>query len=120
MADFLSEAWIADLGRRLGVAGAVPLEGAEVFRVVIEMYDAPATVPHAITLTLGLEGARVDVGDHLAADALMRLSYLDATSLHAGRFDSATALREGRIKVRGDMSLVAGALTWLQRAHATG
>ena len=120
MADFLSEVWVAERQRRLDDAGPVPLEGADVVHVVIEMYDAPNSVPRALTLTLGVEGARLDVGDHPGADALVRLSYLDATSLHAGQFDSATALREGRIKVRGDFSLVVGALAWLQRAHALG
>ena len=118
MADFLSAQWIAQRQRRLDELGAVPLEEAEVVRVVIEFPDAPGTVAHALTLTLGVDGARLEIGDHLGADALVRLSYLDATALHQGRLDSATALREGRVKVRGDLRLVVDALGWLQRASA--
>ena len=117
MADFLSEVWFAELSELLARSGPVPLEGPGVYRVVIEIYDAPGSVPHAMTLSLGRDGATVAVGDHLAADAILRLSYLDAKSLHEGRFDSATALREGRVKVRGDMTLIIDALAWLQRAH---
>ena len=119
MADFLSDAWFGELSELLASAGPVPLEGSGTFRVVIEIYDAPGALPHAmtLTLTLGTDGATVAVGDHLAADALLRLSYLDAKSLHEGRFDSASALREGRVKVRGDMTLVIGALAWFQGAH---
>ena len=49
------------------------------------------------------------------------LEFLDAPSGVAhtmtGRFDSATALREGRVKVRGDINAVVPLLSWLQLAH---
>jgi putative sterol carrier protein len=70
-----------------------------------------------MTFTLGPEGASVDAGDHLAADALLRLSFADATALTSGQFDSATALREGRIKVRGDINAIVPVLSWIQQAH---
>jgi ubiquinone biosynthesis protein UbiJ len=118
VADFLSEAWFTELNELLRDAGPVPLEdGTTTFRVVIEMYDAPSSVPHAITFTLNREGATVVAGDHLAADAIVRLSYQSATGLGSGRFDSATALRDGRVKVRGDMTAIVPVLAWLQRAH---
>lgn len=118
MTDFLSEAWFAELGKVLVGAGPVPLEDpSRTFRVVIEMYDAPSSVPHAITFTLSADGASLEAGDHLAADAIVRLSFQDATDLNAGRFDSATALREGRVKVRGDMSVIVPVLAWIQQAH---
>lgn len=118
MADFLSESWFAELNEVLAVAGPVPIEnGSHTFRVVIEMYDAPSSVPHAITFSLNASGATLNPGDHLAADAIVRLSYLDATALSSGRFDSATALREGRVKVRGDMTVIVPVLAWLQQAH---
>lgn len=118
MADFLSEPWFAELNELLRAAGPVPLEDpTHTFRVVIEMYDAPSSVPHALTFSLNAAGASADPGDHLAADAILRLSYLDATALGEGRFDSATALREGRVKVRGDMTVIVPVLGWLQRAH---
>ena len=59
-------------------------------------------------------------GDHLAAETLLRLSYADARDLTLGTFDSATALRQGRVKVRGDLNALVPLLAWLQRAHPAG
>lgn len=118
MATFLSPEWFEELRGTLAAAGPVPRErDAPIVRVVIEFPDAPRSVPHAITFTLSGEGATVDAGDHLAADAIVRLSYEDATSLSSGTTDSASALRDGRIKVRGDINAIVPVLGWLQRAH---
>jgi hypothetical protein len=118
VADFLSSEWFADVNEMLGAAGPIPLEGApSIFRVAIEFPDAPASGPHAMTFTMQAEGATLSPGDHLAADALVRLTYDDALALTSGRFDSASALREGRVKVRGDVNMIVPLLTWLQLAH---
>ena len=98
MADFLSNDWFDALNATLASAGPVPFEGGErVFRVVLEFPDAPSSGPHAMTFTLANEGATVQPGDHLAADAIVRLSYVDATSLTNGSIDSASALRRAAI-----------------------
>jgi hypothetical protein len=34
-----------------------------------------------------------------------------------GDIDSASALRDGRVKVRGDINAIVPLLGWLQRAH---
>jgi hypothetical protein len=116
--DFLTAEWFAELNETLAAAGPVPFENtAPSFRLVIEFPDAPRALPHAMTFSLGPEGASVDAGDHLAADALLRLSFADATALTSGQFDSATALREGRIKVRGDINAIVPVLSWIQQAH---
>ena len=115
MADFLSETWFAELNESLRAAGPVPLEGAT-YRVVIEMTDAPSSVPHAITLTLDNE-ASAQPGDHLAADSVLRLSFSDGAALFEGRLDSAEALRTGRVKLRGDVTALVSCVEWLQRAH---
>ena len=118
MADFLTDEWFEGLNGTLRDAGPVPLgSDAKVFRVVLEFIDAPSTLPHAITLTLTSDEASLSAGDHLAADALVRLSYADALALTTGRLDSATALREGRLKVRGDVHAIVPLLDWLQHAH---
>ncbi|HEY5120553.1 MAG TPA: SCP2 sterol-binding domain-containing protein [Acidimicrobiales bacterium] len=118
MADFLTEQWFAGLNEALLAAGPVPLGGGvKVFRVVLEFTGAPTTLPHALTLTLTSDEASLNAGDHLAADALVRLSYADALALTTGKLDSATALREGRLKVRGDVHAIAPLLDWLQQAH---
>ena len=121
MADFLALEWFEELNEVLRAAGPVPLESAGVtLRVVLEFSDAPPTRPHAMTFTLSPDGASAEPGDHLAADALVRLPFADALALASGNFDSATALREDRIKVRGDVNAVVPLLGWLQRAHPHG
>jgi hypothetical protein len=116
--DFLSAEWIAQLNETLRSAGPVPFEiDAPTVRVVLEFPDAPKSAPHALTFTLSAEGASVEAGDHLAADAIVQLSYADATSLTDGTIDSASALRDGRIKVRGDINAIVPVLGWLQRSH---
>ena len=118
MADFLSSEWFRELNEILATAGPVPFEGdGTIVRVVIEFPDAPSTVPHAITFTLSRDGASVEPGDHLAADAIVRLSYADATALGDGSLESASALRDGRVKVRGEINAIVPVLGWLQRAH---
>jgi ubiquinone biosynthesis protein UbiJ len=99
-------------------AGPVPFEAAaSTYRVVLEFEDAPNSVPHAMTFTMSSDGATVDAGDHLMADALLRLNFSDATALSAGAFDSSTAIREGRVKVRGDINKIVPLLSWLQASH---
>jgi SCP-2 sterol transfer family len=118
VADFLSDEWFADINASLADAGSVPLAlGSAHFRVVLEFLDGPTSLPHAMTFTMTSESASLSPGDHLAADALVSLSYHDARALSAGRFDSASALREGRVKVRGDINAIVPLLSWLQRAH---
>jgi SCP-2 sterol transfer family len=115
VADFLTDEWFAGLNTSLAAAGPVPLEVA--VRVVLEFADAPGSLPHALTFTLAPEGASVTPGDHLAADALVRLSFADARALVAGATSSATALRDGRVKVRGDLDAVTALVEWLKGAH---
>jgi putative sterol carrier protein len=115
---FLSSEWFDDLNAALASAAPVPLEeGADALRVVLEFSDAPSSEPHAITFTISADGASLAPGDHLAADAILRLSYADALALTKGEFDSATALRDGRVKVRGNVNAVVHLLGWLQSAH---
>ena len=118
MADFLSAEWFQELNDTLENADPVPLTpGAATTRIVIEFPDAPSNGPHALTFSIGPDGARVEPGDHLAADAILRLSFEDAAALTGGVIDSASALRDGRIKLRGDINAIVPLLSWLQRAH---
>jgi len=118
VAAFLTDEWFAQVNRTLEAAGTIPLEGApSIFRVVIEFPDGPSDAVHAMTFTMQAQGATVAPGDHLAADALVTLGFKDALALTSGRFDSASALREGRVKVRGDINAIVPLLAWLQQAH---
>jgi putative sterol carrier protein len=118
VAEFLSVQWFDNLNENLRHADPIPLDAnAQSFHVVLEFADGPTSLPHAITFTMGADGASLCAGDHLAADARLSLTYDDALALTAGHFDSATALREGRVKVSGDINAIVPLLSWLQLAH---
>ena len=93
------------------------VHGTSTYRVVLDFLDGPPDQPHALTFTLTTHDATVAAGSHPAPDTLVRLAYADALALTTGAFDSASALREGRIKVRGDINALVPLLVWLQRAH---
>ncbi|MFZ1062170.1 MAG: SCP2 sterol-binding domain-containing protein [Acidimicrobiales bacterium] len=120
MADFLSDPWFEALNETLAHAGPVPVKRDTVFRIVIEMTDAPGGAPHALTLTIQDRVAKVDPGDNLLADTLIGMSFSDAKSLFRGDTDSASALREGKVKVRGNINALVPLLEWLQNAHPLG
>jgi SCP-2 sterol transfer family len=113
--EFLSEEWFASLNERLARAGRPPLNGP-VRHVVFEFDEAPTSRPHALTFSIG-ETLSAAPGDYLAADAIVRLSFRDGEALTSGAIQSAQALREGRIKVRGDLAAVVELAGWLQAAH---
>jgi ubiquinone biosynthesis protein UbiJ len=117
VSEFLSDPWFEELNARLltTTPAALP-DGTRPCQVVIEVSDAPGALPHALTLLISDEGVRVAPGDSPHADAVLRLSYLDAAALTAGQLDSANALREGRIKVRGDVNVLVPLTTWLHAA----
>ena len=117
MADFLSDSWFGLLNETLAQAGPVPVKQDVLFRIVVEMTDAPGAAPHALTLTIRDGEATVEPGDNLLADTLLRLSYADARALFRGDLDSAGALREGRVKVRGNINALVPLLEWMLRAH---
>jgi alkyl sulfatase BDS1-like metallo-beta-lactamase superfamily hydrolase len=120
VADFLSNEWFEGVNRNLANAGPAPLdEGVAHFRVVLNFLDAPADAPRAMTFTIRTDGASLQAGDHPTADAAVKLSYEDALALTTGRFDSASALREGSVKVHGDINAIVNLLSWLQSAHPT-
>lgn len=103
MADFASSAWFDEVNERLAAA-TVP--SGTVTRVVFTWSDGPSSGAHALTLEAVDGRLRIAPGDHLAADAVVTLTYLDAVALAAGSLDGATALREGRLKLRGDASVL--------------
>lgn len=116
MADFLTDEWFAAANDALRAApGAPPVQRP--VRVVLELADAPSQLPHALTVTLDADGASLAPGDHLAADAIVRIAFADARALTQGDVDSATALRTGQIKVRGDLNAVIPVLDWLVAAR---
>lgn len=117
MGAFLSDEWFSSLSETLKTAGPAPLdEGAVDVRIVFELTDGPSSSPHAITFTVTRDGASVQPGDHLEADAVIRISYDDAAELASGELTSATAVRDGRLKIRGDVHGLVPLLSWLLSA----
>ena len=117
MADFLSNSWFERLNKALGDAGRVPQKTDAIMRIVFQFSDAPSGAPDALTFTISDHQASADPGDNLLADTLVSLSYADARALFRGKIDSATALREGRVKVRGDINALVPLMSWMQSAH---
>lgn len=114
MTAFLSAEWLAALNDTLSAAGPPPLDDPDSpVRFVFEFTDGPSSMPHALSFSVSDAGAVAAVGDHIAADAVIRLSYRDAEALSEGTLDSADALREGRLKVRGDIHGLVPLLGWL-------
>lgn len=94
-----------------------PLAEMDIVRVVFELSDAPASSPHALTFTLDQSGATLTSGDHLAADLVVALGYRDAELLTEGGLEGSQLLREGRLKVRGDVNAIVPFGTWMVAAQ---
>ncbi len=117
MSQFLSAAWFDELNERLRSSPPHPFPAdAPACRVAFDIADAPASGPSALTLLLDAHDTQVVPGlpdEPSLANVVLRLTYDDADALTHGRLDSATALREGRIKVRGDVNVLVPLATWL-------
>jgi hypothetical protein len=119
MKDFLSDEWFATVNKSLTDAGKVEMpEGVSTFSVVFVIEDAPSSLPHAFTITVKPEGGSLSPGDAFDADTILRLSFANAVGLYSGDFDSGAALREGRIKVRGNVNTLVPLMKWFQGAYA--
>jgi hypothetical protein len=119
MEDFLSEEWFATVSNTLAVAGPVEMpEGVSTYSVVFSIEDAPPGLPHAFTITMKPAGGSISPIDAFDADTIIRLNFADASGLYSGSFDSGTALREGRIKVRGHVNNLIPLMKWFQAAYA--
>jgi hypothetical protein len=116
---FLSDEWFSQLSETLQNAGPAPFDdGVVEVRIVFELTDGPSSLPHAITFAVTHDGVTVQPGDHLAADAVIRISYDDAADLASGQLTSAKAVRDGRLKIRGDVHGLVPLLSWLLAASA--
>jgi putative sterol carrier protein len=141
MTRFLSREWVDAFNAALqGVQLADPGEDAG-----LAVRDGPVTVAEEIrggpegdvrlllridqgTLRLA-RGAQADSvaassteGEDGAPDVTMVLSYEDAAAMSAGRLSPADALNEGRIRVRGDLTVLVAAQQMLAEAgrHVAG
>lgn len=131
MPRFLTEAWIeAFNGALVGVrlpdpgphAGLAAAEGR--FTVAQEVRGAPdgdvCLVLRASEGSLALELGPIDLSTGAGADAdvTIALNYADAAALARGDLSAAEALNAGRIRVRGDLSVLAAGQELLLAARA--
>ncbi len=120
MPRFLSADWVAAANRRLEALGPVEARGSVVassgsYTVCQVVSDCPPDLigpgGRAVVSLVVAEGRpTLTLGEpETQADVVLELAYPDAVDLHTGRLDPAAALAEGRVRVRGDLSvLVAG------------
>ncbi|HEY1826147.1 MAG TPA: SCP2 sterol-binding domain-containing protein [Acidimicrobiales bacterium] len=119
MSEFLSPQWFVALSDNLALAGPPPADDAVTgLRYVVELIGAPDTVPNEMTFAVDPQGVSVRPGDHEVADALIAISYEDARDLASGALTAAHAVRDGRLKIRGDVHGLVPLLTWLLGARA--
>ncbi len=124
MPRFLSPAWVAafndalapvDLSGAAGDGSLVASGGTFSVRQVVDgVPDGGSGPPGPVRTLLVVEGGRVsmvlDDGSGVVEPAVtVSLSYPDAAALSRGELPAAEALGTGRVRVRGDLSvLVAG------------
>ena len=77
----------------------------------------PRLVLRAAEGTLALEVGPLDAPDVARADVTIALGYEDAAALSAGELSPAEALTAGRIRVRGDLSVLAAGQELLAAAR---
>lgn len=119
MPDFLTPAWFTWINGRLAtttIDADIFINGNAV-RVVFALAGAPSSLPHAVTFSLTPVGVSVASGDHFLADLLVTISFEDARHIAEGTLEGAQALREGRLKVRGDVNALVPFGSWMVSAQ---
>ena len=102
-----SPEWVAAFNEAVA---DLPASEETAFRMLQVVHGAPEGT---IRIALDVDGPRValvlDAPEEPEPDVTVVLSYEDAAALAAGTLDPASALAEGRVRVRGDLAvLVAG------------
>jgi putative sterol carrier protein len=126
--QFLSPEWVAAFDAALaGVkvpgpgedAGLAALDGD--FTVLQEVHGGPTgDLTVALTVSDGSLHLSLPVGEPSgaeAADVAISLSYEDAVALSKGELVAAQALTEGRVRVRGDLSVLVASQQMLASAQ---
>jgi hypothetical protein len=138
MARFLSPAWTDEFNRSLdGVvvpgpgpdAGLGAIEGR--FTVVQEVRDTPdgdvslilrvgdGSLHLELAPEPGVDGHHPGGADPSDADVTIVVSYVDAAAMSRGELSPAEALNTGRIRVRGDLSVLVAAQQMFEAARVT-
>ena len=100
MAEFLSDAWIAELDRAARAAPSLAaVGGAE--RLVVEQHVRRAGHDVVYHFVFEPTGARVERGAAARADLSLATDAATAWGLETGAVDARDAIVAGRLKVRG-------------------
>jgi putative sterol carrier protein len=136
MAPYLSPAWVQafndalaglDLTDAIAAAGAGSLTVAQgTFRVAQVISEAPATVTESTDATvrtvLTVDEGRItfetDPAGAITPNVTVALSYADAVAIARGALAPADALGHGRIRVRGELSVLVAGQSILNAASA--
>jgi hypothetical protein len=118
-AAFLTDEWIQECNEALATLprSTTPDVAARPMAVTESVTGVPAGTHGTITLLADASGVRMVAGEEPGASAWFTLAYDDAEAMHAGLLDPATALTEGRIRVRGDLQALVSAVGMLAAAH---
>ena len=112
MPNFLSEKWFTEMNDQLAAVGS-PLGGD--VTVVLHFDGAPIDEDASLTLKVSPENAQVFPGSNPESDVQVHLNVADAEQLAQGHTDSATLLRQGKLKVRGDVHRLIDSVDALQQ-----
>ncbi len=132
MPRFLSPSWVEEFNSAL-VGVVLPGLGADTglaaaggrFTVVQEVRDTPdgdlRVILHVDDGTLRLSRSTLeDAGDgDDQAEVTIALSYEDAVAMSKGKLAAAEALNAGRIRVRGDLSVLVAGQQMLEAARTS-
>jgi SCP-2 sterol transfer family len=128
MARFLTPEWVEELNRALTEV-SLPAPGPEDalsaaegrFTVVQEVHGSPdgdrLLVLHVDGSALRFELTSALESDAVDAEVTIALDYGDAAALSRGELTPADALGAGRIRVRGDLSILVAAQRLLEAAR---
>lgn len=126
MPRFLTPEWVEECNQAL--AGAVvadpgPEDGPGISGPVTVVEEVRGSPDGDVSLVLTVRDGTVrlgllDAGDPEEPDVTIRVSYEDAAALSKGELTAAEALNDGRIRVRGDLSVLVASQQILSRARA--
>jgi hypothetical protein len=110
---FLSEEWVARFNAALADADLTGAQGEASLSAADGMFsvgqEVTGTPDGTVRTVLRVAGGRVALerGDDLApADVTVSLEYDDAVALSRGELDPGGALAAGRVRMRGDLSVL--------------
>lgn len=116
---FLEPAWFESMNRRLSSVSLDSQLSAErvCVRVVFDITKSPPSASDVMTFFVDEQGTRLEAVADPAPDLVVSVSYADAAQISSGQMRSSQALRDGRLKVRGDVNALIQFSAWMSEAH---